>query len=123
MKNFFKCFSLNSRPTVSEASPLNSVFFYLNLSNNVFVFLTLTNLLFVFLLFNNFPGPYWCAMNSLSVAISSCMVSPSLINPNYLQQITRNTAISGYADSADNLSNDRVYLFSGKNDRTVVQGN
>jgi len=56
-------------------------------------------------------------------ATTECMISPYLINVGYLQQITRNTVFTGFADPLNFLEDDRVYLYSGTKDYTVVPGN
>ena len=89
-------------------------------------------------------GPYWCANDNLDIALSTCMTGsvrralPSWLRsarPDHLGllvlpvrqpivselvQITKNTALSGFADDPSNLANDRVWLYSALNDTVVA---
>ncbi len=73
-------------------------------------------------------GPYLCAKSwsfstLLQNATSTCM-SPLTVDmgPNTprLVALTHSLAESGDIDSLDNLKNDRIYLFSGQRDKTVI---
>lgn len=73
-------------------------------------------------------GPYLCAQSYLTItswedASSTCM-SPktSFSGPNtpVLLQKAQQYAEAGLIDALDNLKDDRIYLFTGKNDRTVT---
>ncbi|PIK49065.1 hypothetical protein BSL78_14080 [Apostichopus japonicus] len=64
-------------------------------------------------------GPYYCAQASALRATGECMDTGN-INVGYLQQVTRNTVLTGTIDAVSNMYNHRVYLFSGTSD-TVVQ--
>jgi poly(3-hydroxybutyrate) depolymerase len=75
-------------------------------------------------LFNGFAaiagGPYYCAQANVELALTQCMtVGTDLINVPYLAQITRNTAMFGFADPVSNLKDDRVWLLSALNDTIV----
>ena len=69
-------------------------------------------------------GPYYCAQGSLWTAYNNCM-TPGLWTPlpgaAFLKTETDFLARSGQIDATDNLAQARVWLFSGKNDRTVTQ--
>lgn len=68
-------------------------------------------------------GPYWCAEDwGVARALTACMSTPSLISPPYLEGIISATALSGFADSTDNLATARVWLLSGANDTVVNTG-
>ncbi|MFD5831257.1 hypothetical protein [Lentzea sp. NPDC060358] len=65
-------------------------------------------------------GPYDCAQNSVSTALSACMdtVLPRK-TPAELEALTRNRASAGAVDPPQNLSGDPVWLFHGTADATV----
>ena len=69
------------------------------------------------------PGPGAAILN-LSKAINGCMLNALAVwgtpDPELLAEKTRKLAEAGKIDSLEYLKNDRVYLFSGENDRTVV---
>lgn len=69
------------------------------------------------------PGPGTTLLNA-SKAISGCMLNALQIwgvpNPRLLADKTRRLADNSRIDPVDTLRTDRVYLFSGKEDRTVV---
>ncbi len=83
-------------------------------------------------------GPYGCAESAfsdmmlgpgaaflnLSKAINGCMLNALALwgvpDVPALAEKTRKLAASGRIDPLENLLDDRVYLFSGSNDRTVV---
>lgn len=67
-------------------------------------------------------GPFWCAQSDVAIAVSSCMKEPEGILVPYLVGITRTTALSGTIDLPDHMRHSRVFLFSGKLDTVVVQG-
>ena len=67
-------------------------------------------------------GPFWCAQDNLSVAMTACMENPALIVVSELVSITYMTALSLAIDNPINMKNDPVYLFSGTGDSVVVQG-
>ena len=67
-------------------------------------------------------GPFWCAQDNLSVAMTACMENPALIVVSQLVSITYTTALSLAIDNPINMKNDPVYLFSGTRDSVVVQG-
>ena len=68
-------------------------------------------------------GPFYCAQNSLEIALSACMVKPELISVPELVQITYNTAATLTIDPPAHMAGDQVYIFSGSRDDVVVQGN
>lgn len=65
-------------------------------------------------------GPYDCAQNNLSTALSACMdtVLPRK-TPAELEALTRTRASAGTVDPPQNLSGDPVWLFHGTADQTV----
>ncbi len=85
-------------------------------------------------------GPYGCAesaftsfvtdrtatMLNASKAVSGCMLNAMILmgvpNPPALAERARLLARSGAIDPIDHVIQDRVYVFSGTNDRTVVPG-
>ena len=67
-------------------------------------------------------GPYWCAKGVLTTATTTCMLNPIMINVGSLVRETQDNAASGVIDPVEDLFNDKVYLFSGTEDRTVYPG-
>jgi len=82
-------------------------------------------------------GPWNCAASNPAVppiknAVSTCMdpckyswfgcSSDLFPNSGYLADLANATASQGYIDNPHNLHDDQVYLFSGKNDKTVMTG-
>jgi poly(3-hydroxybutyrate) depolymerase len=80
-------------------------------------------------------GPWNCAstfsfMSPLSNALTTCMdpckytwfICPSAFFPDgaSLASSAKGSAVEGLIDHTENLLNDRVYIFSGQNDKTVV---
>jgi hypothetical protein len=67
-------------------------------------------------------GPFYCAQGTLLYAEEKCM-STTLGPPSIpeLVTLTNDDALLGYIDSPTNLSDDRIYLFSGKDDTVVDQ--
>ena len=84
-------------------------------------------------------GPWNCAGTNplippLSTAVSTCMDPcknnwfyqwfgcPSMLLPNsdFLASLAKSNADLGQIDDIENLKDDKVYIFSGKNDHTVV---
>lgn len=70
------------------------------------------------------PGPGTAFLN-LSKAINGCMLNALQLwgvpNPPLLADRVRRLADQGRIDGIEHLRRDRVYLFSGREDRTVVQ--
>ncbi|KAA0162558.1 hypothetical protein FNF28_04651 [Cafeteria roenbergensis] len=67
-------------------------------------------------------GPYWCAQDTVALALTACMTDPELISPFYLEGIVRATALSGFADDTRHLANSRVWVMSARNDTVVDTG-
>jgi len=65
-------------------------------------------------------GPFYCAESNLEYATNKCMAT-SLGGPETqtLVTLTNTDAGLGYIDDPAHLRNDRVYLFSGKDDTVV----
>lgn len=70
----------------------------------------------------SYIGPYWCAQDDVTIALSACMSNPELISVPELVAITRATARSFTIDDPRNMENHKVFLFSGTNDTIVVPG-
>lgn len=66
-------------------------------------------------------GPYFCAQDSLTIALDDCTDNLAPTNVPLLEQDTDNTALFGYNDPTSYLSGQKAYLFSGTNDTTVYQ--
>ncbi|MCG6873800.1 MAG: PHB depolymerase family esterase [Betaproteobacteria bacterium] len=67
-------------------------------------------------------GPYYCAQGSVWTAYYDCMTPGSwtaLPDVQALAAVTSDLARVGRIDSTENLARSRVWLFIGKNDRTV----
>lgn len=67
-------------------------------------------------------GPYYCAEDSETTALTACMSAPLELNVKKLETDTTNFAKEGSIDDPSNIANQRVYLFSGKKDITVQSG-
>jgi predicted esterase len=67
-------------------------------------------------------GPFFCAQDNLSIALTSCTKDPVLISVTELVAITHNTAATFTIDSPDNLKNDKVFVFAGTLDSVVHSG-
>jgi len=66
--------------------------------------------------------PYYCAMNSLEIGITDCMKTFENIDITKLAEQTMKYARTGMIDPTHNLLYDRVYVFDGLNDTTVMPG-
>ena len=67
-------------------------------------------------------GPYGCAENQLAVALNRCMQTfLGTPDPSRLVDRARSLESQGEIDALGNLVDDRVYVFSGTADETVVQ--
>lgn len=67
-------------------------------------------------------APYWCAKNAVLTALNACMNLPNQINVNDLIVQTNSFASSGEIDSTENMRSHRVFILTGTEDSTVVQG-
>jgi len=67
-------------------------------------------------------APYWCAMDNVLLATTSCMSVPELIDLNLLWAGTSYAYGVGSIDNPKNLENSRVWLFSGREDTVVDTG-
>ncbi len=67
-------------------------------------------------------GPYFCAEGSLSTALNRCMAT-TLGAPDAVALVERARALAGegLVDPLTELTDDRVYLFSGTRDETVTR--
>lgn len=65
---------------------------------------------------------YRCA-NAGLVSANMCMISPLITNVNNLITQANSLAASGQIDPVGHLSGDRVFIFHGSMDFTVVPGN
>jgi len=66
--------------------------------------------------------PYYCARNNLTIGITDCMKAFENIDIPTLADQTMKYATSGMIDPTDNMLHDRVYIFDGLNDTTVMPG-
>lgn len=68
-------------------------------------------------------GPYYCAQGSVLTATGPCMAATSTSKPatTTLISTTNNWANQGLIDPVANLTNSKVYLYSGTIDSTVKQ--
>jgi poly(3-hydroxybutyrate) depolymerase len=68
-------------------------------------------------------GPYYCAENTLAIALSRCMLPDAYDEPDpaRLAWITRMFADDGRIDPVDGLLDDRVWIFSSPGDTVVRQ--
>jgi poly(3-hydroxybutyrate) depolymerase/chitodextrinase len=68
-------------------------------------------------------GPYYCAQGSVMTATGPCMAASSYSKPatSTLISTTNSWASQGLIDPTSNLTNSRVYLYSGTIDSTVKQ--
>jgi poly(3-hydroxybutyrate) depolymerase len=67
--------------------------------------------------------PYYCAQGSMMTAIGACMNGPATsISATNIQNKLKSYVSAGSADPTTNVKDDPVYIFTGKNDRTVIPG-
>ncbi|RJF97563.1 fibronectin type III domain-containing protein [Noviherbaspirillum saxi] len=68
-------------------------------------------------------GPFYCAQGTLGNATGPCMAATSSSKPatSTLISTTNNWASQGVIDATSNLTNSKVYLYSGTIDSTVKQ--
>ncbi|WP_394844235.1 hypothetical protein LZC95_45180 [Pendulispora brunnea] len=66
-------------------------------------------------------GPFYCAEGSLNTALTTCMTgSPAPPDPARAVDATKRFAAAGTIDDPANLARQRVFLFGGAGDTTVV---
>ena len=67
--------------------------------------------------------PYYCAQGSMMTAIGACMGGPATsVSVSNIQNKLKSYVTAGSSDSTANIKDDPVYIFTGKNDRTVIPG-
>jgi poly(3-hydroxybutyrate) depolymerase len=66
-------------------------------------------------------GPYYCAEDSMRLALGRCMQGDEPIPTEELVGITSRLAIEEAIDPIANLADDRVWIFHGAADRTVAK--
>jgi len=66
-------------------------------------------------------GPYYCAQDSLEVALTTCLANAPPVNVPSLVATTETWAQQGLIDPVRNLRDQPVYLWSGLLDTTVLQ--
>jgi poly(3-hydroxybutyrate) depolymerase len=67
--------------------------------------------------------PYYCAQGSMMTAIGACMNGPATsVSASNIQNKLKSYVTGGSADPTSNVRDDPVYIFTGKNDRTVIPG-
>ncbi|CAN2390834.1 hypothetical protein PRIEUP_LOCUS871, partial [Pristimantis euphronides] len=67
-------------------------------------------------------GPYYCAEDSRLTAVTTCFNLSSRINLTALITQTQYYASIGLIDPPSNLSNSRVYIYSGSLDSIIAPG-
>jgi len=67
-------------------------------------------------------GPFWCAMDLISEALTSCVIMPDLIDLGLLEQAVDTFYSFGTVDAPSNLANTRVWLYSSPDDTVVNTG-
>lgn len=65
-------------------------------------------------------GPYYCAENSLRLALGRCMKDGEGIPTDRLLEITSHMALNGEIDPIAGLVDDRVWIFHGADDEVVA---
>lgn len=67
-------------------------------------------------------GPYYCAQGNIDIALTQCMTAAGApyINIDYLEDIVRNTATTGFMDPVSNLAQARAWFYSATNDTVVA---
>ncbi|MFG1498888.1 PHB depolymerase family esterase [Halobacteriovorax sp. XZX-3] len=66
-------------------------------------------------------GPYYCAKGSVALATNTCMKGNGAWGSAYQSYVfASGLAMMGLIDPTTNLKDDKVYIFSGQNDKTVV---
>jgi poly(3-hydroxybutyrate) depolymerase len=66
-------------------------------------------------------GPFYCAQNSLSEALGTCMKGDGDIDSDALAAITSQLALDEEIDPIANLHDDRVYIFHGGADTVLAK--
>jgi hypothetical protein len=68
-------------------------------------------------------GPFYCAENNLTIALTRCIKPNEVNKPNIprLLTITEQFAANGEISQLSNIQNDRVWIFSSKDDSVVYQ--
>lgn len=66
-------------------------------------------------------GAYHCARGNLVTAQLACMNDIYDDNPTELEQIARDRAATGQIDAIDNLADNPVWIYHGRNDSTVKE--
>jgi hypothetical protein len=67
-------------------------------------------------------APYYCAKGSSLTATNACATLPNNINVNDLVAQTNRYVTANDVDPTSNMRNDRVFIYSGNQDSTVVSG-
>ena len=68
------------------------------------------------------PAPYWCAKGNVLTATGACATTYNNINVNDLVAQTGRYVTANDIDPTSNMQNDRVYIYTGSRDTTVVSG-
>lgn len=67
--------------------------------------------------------PYYCAQGNMMTALGACMNGPATsVSVTNIQNKLKSYISFGHADDTSNIKDDPVYIFTGKNDRTVIPG-
>lgn len=65
--------------------------------------------------------PFYCGIGGL-VAANLCMSSPSSVNVNFLITQANTLAATNLIDPVGNIRDDRVFIFHGTQDSTILPG-
>lgn len=66
--------------------------------------------------------PNYCGIGGLAAA-NLCMSNPGSVNVNFLITQTNSLAASNLIDPVANIRGDRVFIFHGSQDSTILPGN
>lgn len=67
-------------------------------------------------------GPYYCAEDSLDIALNICIKIFETIDVRKLVEFAKKAGEDGNIDATSSLNTSRVFLVSGSKDTTVPQG-
>ena len=65
-------------------------------------------------------GPYYCSLGTSVRAATACTLNPFLLNLNQQVAYALAAAANNTIDNPKNLSNDKVFIFSGTKDQIVI---
>lgn len=70
---------------------------------------------------NVYLVPFYCGIGGLAAA-NLCMSSPSAVNVNFLITQANGLATTNLIDPVANIRGDRVFVFHGTQDSTILPG-